>query len=57
MTLKVFVIKLNFSLKKKIKNNLDAYISRRKKYIHIAFDRPLLSIKNRAKILDLILRK
>ena len=49
---------LNYILKSKNRGCvLDIYLARRKKYIHIAFDRPLMFLENTEEILELIIQE
>ena len=57
MNMKYFIENLNHHLKTKLYCNLDAYISKGIKHVHISFDKALLSIDNRTKIVSEIYRQ
>ena len=48
MTIKYFVETLNYLLKKRFKDcSLEVYLSRGKRHVHIAFKKPLMSVKTK----------
>ena len=55
MTIKYFVETLNHLLKKRFKDcSLEVYLSRGKRHVHIAFKKPLMSVKTKDEIIQLI---
>ena len=58
LAIRYFVNNFNFALGNKNRRYvLDVYVSRRKEHIHIAFDRPLMSIENSNEIISQILNE
>ena len=57
MTMKYFSLLLGKKLKKKFGNDLHVYVSKRKKHVHIVFNRPFISLRYNKEMLTFILNE